>query len=71
MSDTPADDAPAPADDNGGPGIDADAFSPVIDPDYVPGEAPKDDAAKDHAARADPPGSEAQPDRENPEGTGA
>jgi len=59
MSDTPADDAPAPADDNDGPGIDADVFSPVIDPDYVPGEAPKDDAA----------GSDSQPDRADPEET--
>jgi hypothetical protein len=55
MSGIPVDDAPAPADDNDGPGIDADAFSPVLDPDYVTGEAPKDRAA----------GSEAQPDPEN------
>lgn len=63
MSDIPADDGPAPADDNDGPGIDADAFSPVLDPDYVRGEVPKDDAAKD---RAD--GSEAQPEAEHLDG---
>jgi hypothetical protein len=47
MSDVPADDGPAPDDHNDGPGIDADAFSPVLDPDYVPAEAPKDEADPD------------------------
>ncbi|MEZ2387956.1 hypothetical protein AB6813_00165 [bacterium RCC_150] len=42
MSDIPADDAPEPADDDDA-GIDADVFSPVIDPDFVTGQRPMDD----------------------------
>jgi hypothetical protein len=44
MSDIPADDGPAAADDDHDAGIDADAFSPVMDPDYVPAQTPQDNA---------------------------
>jgi len=44
MTDIPADDGPAPTEDDGA-GIDGDAFSPVIDPDYVPEQAPQDGEA--------------------------
>ncbi|MDQ0755673.1 hypothetical protein [Arthrobacter sp. B3I4] len=59
MSEIPAGGGPDPdaADIKGkgqGKGLDADAFSPVIDPDLVPAETPADDEAKRAAEPSSP-----------------
>lgn len=62
MSDTRDTGGPAPdgAGAGKGTGIDADAFSPVIDPDLVPAETPAEDDAKRQRA-PERPGPEARP----------
>lgn len=52
MSDIPTDDSPGLDDDETGPDIPADALSPVIDPDLVPGDAPA--TAEEKRARVRP-----------------
>ena len=52
MSDIPADTSPGLDDDETGNDLPADALSPVMDPDFVPGDAPA--TAEEKRARVRP-----------------